>query len=131
MCGGCPMRSTGRTNSKPAPTWQRAIAYEALSALNLHFSDILDDLEGLRKFGVCRGRFQRESLETCRATLEETRAWINFEATAALHDREEHARAQFGRIRQQFEKKYEDPKDVLLRAERMRKHHTKSGRRKR
>jgi hypothetical protein len=72
---------------------------------------------------------QRESLATCQATIEETPAWLNFQATEALHEREELDRARFGRVRRRLEKKYEDPHDVLIEAERFKRKIAREGRR--
>jgi hypothetical protein len=41
-------------------------------------------------------RFRRESLEACRATIEETRARANFEVVEILHEWEERDRARWG-----------------------------------
>ncbi len=54
-------------------------------------------------------------------TIEETRAWLNFGVVETLHEREERDRARFGRIRDRWEKKFEDPQDVLIQADRMRR----------
>jgi hypothetical protein len=96
----------------------KSVAYEALFALNQHFEQVLHNLDRLRGLGLFDARFRRESLEVCQATVEETRAWVNFESIEALCDREERDRARFGRIRDQGEKKLEDPQDALIKAER-------------
>jgi hypothetical protein len=59
--------------------------------------------------GVFDNRFRRESMNACRATIGETHAWINFEITESLHEREERDWARFGQIRHQREKKFQDP----------------------
>lgn len=56
-------------------------------------------------------------VEACQATIEETRAWANFEIVEILHEREERDRAHFGGLRFQWEKRFEDPQDVLIQAE--------------
>lgn len=91
-------------------------AYEALAALNQHFEQVLQDLDRLRELGLVDTRFHRESLQACQAMIEETRAWLNFGVVEVLRDREEGDRAHFGRIRYQWEKKFEDPQDLLIRA---------------
>jgi hypothetical protein len=91
----------------------------------LHFKDVLLDLERLTTLGLFRSRFQRDSIKTCRAMIEEARASINFEVTETLHDCEERDRARFERIRHQLENKYKDPQDVVPRAERVRKQRAK------
>jgi hypothetical protein len=75
----------------------------------------------MRKCGLFDTRFRRDCLRACRVTIEETRAWINFEITESLHEREEHDWARFGHFRHQWERKYQDPNDALIRVEELRK----------
>ena len=58
--------------------------------------------------------------------VEETRACVNFELVEAMHSREQDDWTRFGRLRQQWEKRYRDPKDVLIEAERLKKKLRKS-----
>jgi HPt (histidine-containing phosphotransfer) domain-containing protein len=95
----------------------KSLSYEALSALNQHFEQVLKNLKLLRQLGLFDTRFRRESVEACQATIEETRAWANFEIVEILHEREERDRAHFGGLRFQWEKRVEDPQDVLIQAE--------------
>ena len=94
-------------------------AYDALFALNQHVEQALRDLERLRQLGLFETRFRRESLKACWAAIEETRAWINFETTEFLQEREQRDWARFGKVRRRWEEKYEDPKDALIEAERL------------
>jgi hypothetical protein len=87
-----------------------------LAALDQHFEHVLQNVDRLRKLGLFKTRFHRESLQACQAMIEETRAWLNFGVVEVLRDREEGDRAHFGRIRYQWEKKFEDPQDLLIRA---------------
>ena len=95
------------------------LAYEALSDLNRHFEKVLQNLDRLRKCGLFDTSFRRDSLRAFQATIEETRSWINFEITESLHEREEHDWAHFGHLVRQWEKKYQDPNDALIRAEKL------------
>jgi hypothetical protein len=122
------MRSNATNDSKRNTLPDKTAVYATLSDLNRNLEQVLLDLERLKTVGLFRSRFRRESLVTCRASLEEIRAWINFEATETLHEREEHDRAHFGRIRRRWEKKYEDPHDVLIEAERFKKKIAKKSR---
>jgi hypothetical protein len=115
------MPSNATTDSKRNSLPDKAALYGTLSDLNRNLEQVLLDLERLKAVGMFRSRFQRESLATCQATIEETRAWLHFQATEALHEREELDRARFGRVRRRLEKKYEDPHDVLIEAERYKK----------
>jgi hypothetical protein len=55
---------------------------------------ILERLEALRLFPR---RWQHRFLKAWRATLEETRAWANFEVIEVLHQTEEREWTRFGR----------------------------------
>lgn len=123
------MRSNATNDSKQKAVPDKAAVYGAMSDLNQNLERVLLDLDRLKTVGMFRSRFQRQSLATCQATLEETQAWINFEAMETLHEREQHDRAHFGRIRRRWEKQYEDPHDVLIEAERFKKKIVREGRR--
>jgi hypothetical protein len=82
--------------------------YENLFALNQSFDGILDRVNRLHNSGLFRNHFQRQSIAICRATLQESRAWLNFEILQILEHREEHGLAYFGRIRRDLEKALEN-----------------------
>jgi hypothetical protein len=82
------------------PTASKAQAYDDLAAFNRNFEQVLDDLERLGALGLLPDRWQRRFLKICRATLEETRAWINLEVVEVFHEREEREWVRFGRVRQ-------------------------------
>jgi hypothetical protein len=77
--------------------------YDALAILNRDFEQVLVDLKRLETLRLFPRRWQRKVLKTWRATLEETRAWANFEVIEVLHQREEREWVSFGRIRQRSE----------------------------
>ena len=87
--------------------------YDAIATLNRDFEQVLSDLERLEGLRLFPRRWQREFLKVWRTTLEETRAWVNFEVLEVLHHREEREWARFGRIRQRSEKPSEPRADVL------------------
>ena len=89
---------------------------------------MLWDLERLRALGLFPDRLQRRFLKACRVTVEETRAWANFELVEMLHAREERDWARFGRLRQRREKALEDASDVVLPAK-PRRRKSRKGRR--
>ena len=97
----------------PGP--QKLDVYEALHSLNQAFGQVLADLRRLQEFTF----FRREPLGHFQVVVEETRAWANFELLEVLLDREQDAWARFGRLRDRWEKKYRDPDDILLEAERL------------
>ena len=111
-------KSTGDSASSDV---EKTLAYETLAAINRHFEQVLQDLDRLRELGLVDSRFHRESLQACQAMIEETRAWLNFGVLEVLRDREEGDRAYFGRIRYQWEKKFEDPQDLLIRAKELKR----------
>jgi hypothetical protein len=107
-----------RQNSKNSPhggvpqNAPKVLVYEALATLNRDFEQVLCDLERLEELRVFPHRWQRRFLKTWRTTLEETRAWANFEVVEVLHQREEREWTSFGRIRQRSEKSAA-PSDML------------------
>ena len=94
-----------RQNSKNSPqggfpkTVPKVLVYEALATMNRGFEQVLGDLERLEELRLFPRPWQRNFLKTWRATLEETRAWANFEVVEVLHQREERDWVGFGRIR--------------------------------
>jgi hypothetical protein len=90
----------------------KAEAYEALATLNRDFEQVLGDLDRLEAQRLFPHRWQRKVLKAWRATLEETRAWANFEVVEVLHQREEREWLRFARLRQRAEKQSELPDDV-------------------
>ena len=99
------------SSSRKAP---KVLVYEALATLNRDFEQVLCDLERLEELRVFPHRWQRKFLKTWRATLEETRAWANFEVVEILHQREEREWVSFGRLRQRSETSSEPPADMAV-----------------
>lgn len=114
-----PNRPEAAPDSVPNNVSRKLLAYDALFGLNQHFEQVLQNLDRVRQLGLLETRFKRKSLQACRVTIEETRAWINFEITESLHDREQRDWTRFGKVRRRWEKKYEDPNDALIKAERL------------
>jgi hypothetical protein len=69
---------------------------------------------------------QHDLFSGLQVTLEEARAWANYEVLGSLHDRAEIDWGRFGRLRRQWEKKNEDPNDILVEAARLKKPRQKS-----
>jgi hypothetical protein len=86
--------------------------YEALASVNGAFEQVLADFRHLREVRF----FRRDSLKQFQVVIEETRSWVNFEVADVMHSREQNDWARFGRARQQWEKPYADPDDVLIEA---------------
>jgi hypothetical protein len=51
------------------------------------------------------------------AEVEDLRAQTNFEVIEHLSDREQHDWAHFGKLRREWDRQFEDPDDVYLKAE--------------
>jgi hypothetical protein len=92
---------------------QKLRVYESLHSLNQAFERVLTDLPSLQEFPF----FRREFLKHFQVVIEETRCWANFEIAEVMHSREQHDWAKFGRLRQRWEKRYADPNDVLIEAQ--------------
>jgi hypothetical protein len=92
----------------------KVLIYEALATLNRDFEQVVGDLERLEELRLFPARWQRNFLKAWRATLEETRAWANFEVVEMLHEREEREWVGFGRIRQRSEKSSGAPADIMV-----------------
>src|SRR5712692_3429744 len=105
---------------KHAP--QKLLAYQTLFTLNQAFENVLADLQRLQQLPF----FRREFLREFEVMVEETRACVNFELVEAMHSREQNDWTRYGRLRQQGEKRYLDPNDVIIEAERLKKKLRKS-----
>ena len=105
-------KSQSATDAFP-PNASKVLVYDALAILNRDFEQVLADLERLEGLRLFPRRWQREFLKVWRATLEETRAWVNFDVVEVLHHREEREWARFGRIRQRSEKPSEPRAELL------------------
>jgi hypothetical protein len=101
-------KKTSSTREKtPGESAKNLAIYENLFALNQSFDEILDRVNRLHNSDLFRNHFQRQSIAICRATLKESRAWINFEILQILEDREERGLEYFGRVRHDQEKALE------------------------
>jgi len=109
----------------------REPVYESLAAMNHDFECVLAELARLHELGM----FNRDLANILRIVVKETRAWANFELVEILQQREQDDWTRFGRLHRRWEKKLQDPNDVLIEAkllmEKQRKAAGKKGRRKR
>jgi hypothetical protein len=92
---------------------QKLRVYETLHSLNQDFEQVLADLQTFQEFPF----LSREFLRHFQVVIEETRCWANFEIAEVMYSREQHDWTKFGRLRQRWEKRYGDPNDVLIEAE--------------
>ena len=95
-----------------AKSYRKAQAYEALAVFNRDVEWVLEDLERLEALGLLPQRWQRRFLKVWRATLEETRAWTNFELVDVLGQKEEREWVRFSRIRLRAEKSSDPTEDA-------------------
>src|SRR5258706_2369365 len=78
---------------------------------------------GCRSFSV-----SNRDLETIlRIVVKETRAWANFELVEILQQREQDDWTRFGRLHRRWEKKLQDPNDVLIEAKLLMEKRGKAG----
>jgi hypothetical protein len=101
----------GRPKNAP-----KVLAYETLAGFNRNFEQVLGDLERLATLDLFTERWQPRALKACRATLEEMRAWANFEVLEVFYQSEEKQWVRFARIRQRAEKQ-SAPDDIVLPAQ--------------
>jgi hypothetical protein len=103
------------------PPSRHVRVFEALADLNRGFDHVIADVERLKDLGFFRDKFSNRFAKTCPLTIEDLRAWGNFEVTEHLSNRGEAEMARSARRLHDFEKRFEDPNDILLKAERLKK----------
>ena len=105
----------------------RLPVYENLHFLNQDFQQVLNDIARLQELGV----FQHDRFNIFRIMVQETRAWANMELAELLQMREEDDLGWFGRLHRRWDKKREDPNDVLLEAKHLLEKRRKAAEKKR
>lgn len=103
---------------------QKQLVYEALHGVNEHFDQLLVDRQRLADLRLLKPG----DLKGLTSIIEETRAWINFELVEFMQRREEEDWAKFSHLRMLWERKHEDPNDVLVKANRLIERKSKKGR---
>src|SRR6266849_10873240 len=98
------------------PLWKLPV-YETLHALNRDFEQVLADLEKLRKLGM----FLPECSTIYQVMIQDMRANANSGLLEVLTEREMKDWFRFGKLRRAWEKKLEDPNDILREAEKLKK----------
>src|SRR5712691_3925124 len=107
------------------PLWKLPV-YETLHALNRDFEQVLADLEKLEKLRL----FRPDLSNIFRIMVQETRTHVTFELIEVMHEVEQEDWALFGRQRRRWEKKYEDPDDILLQAKHLKQQRRKEAEKK-
>jgi hypothetical protein len=87
--------------------------YEYLFLLNQKLQETVQILKQLEKCSWLR----RDFLQSFQIEVEDLRAQTNFEVIGHLSDREQHDWAHFGKLRREWDRQFEDPDDVYLKAE--------------
>jgi len=101
---------------------QKLRVYETLHSLNQDFERVLTDLKSFQEFPF----LSRDFLRHFQIVIEEIRSCANFEIADVMHSREQHDWARYGRLRQRWEKRYADPNDVLIEAEKRKRESRKA-----
>ena len=94
---------------------QKQLVYETLHGMNQHFDQLLLDRQRLAELRLLKS----DDLKGLAWIVEETRAWINFELVELMERREQEDWARLSHLRIQWERKHEDPNDVLIKARRL------------
>jgi hypothetical protein len=97
--------------------------YEYLFLLNQKLQETVQILKQLEKCSWLR----RDFLQSFQIEIEDLRAQTNFEVIEHLSDREQHDWAHFGKLRREWDRQFEDPDDVYLKAEQREEERRKQG----
>jgi hypothetical protein len=97
--------------AKTKPTQEKAALYKVIAKINRDFERVIADLEQLQALG-----FRKERMTAFSVKVEELRSWVNSELLETQHDRELTDWARFGRLNRRWQKRYQDPNDVVLEA---------------
>jgi hypothetical protein len=97
--------------------------YEYLFLFNQKLQDAVQILKQMEKCPWLR----RDFLRSFQIEVEDLRAQTNFEVIEHLSDREQHDWAHFGKLRREWDRQFEDPDDVYLKAEHRENERRKQG----
>ncbi len=97
--------------------------YEYLFLLNQKLQEAVQILKQLEKCSWLR----RDFLQSFQIEVEDLRAQTNFEVLEHMSDREQHDWAHFGKLRRDWDRQFEDPDDVYLKAEQREEERRKQG----
>jgi hypothetical protein len=97
--------------------------YEYLFLLNQKLQETVQILKQLEKCPWLR----RDFLRSFQIEVEDLRAQTNFEVMEQMSDREQRDWAHFGKLRRQWDRQFEDPDDVYLKAEQREEERRKRG----
>ena len=110
-------------STQPIPRSPKLRIYEYLFLLNQKLQEAVQILKRLEKCPWLR----RDFLRSFQVEVEELRAQTNFEVIEQMSDREQHDWAHFGKLRREWDRQFEDPDDVYLKAEQREEERRKKG----
>ena len=110
-------------STQPLASSPKLRIYEYLHFLNQNLQEAVQILRRLEK---CPG-LRRDLLRSFQTGVEELRAQTNFELIDHLSECEQHDWARFGKLRRQWDRRFEDPDDVYILAERREEDRRKQG----
>ena len=110
-------------HAQPIPRSPKLHIYEYLFLLSQKLQETVQILKQLEKCPWLR----RDFLRSFQIELEDLRAQTNFEVIEHLSDREQHDWAHFGKLRREWDRQFEDPDDVYLKAEQREEERRKQG----
>jgi hypothetical protein len=102
-----------RFPTQPIPHFPKLRIYEYLFLFNQKLQEAVQILKQLEKFPW----LSRNFLRSFQIEVEDLRAQTNFEVLEHMSDREQHDWAHFGKLRREWDRQFEDPDDVYLKAE--------------
>ena len=109
--------------AQPIPRSPKLRIYEYLFLLNQKLQEAVQILKRLEKCPWLR----RDFLRSFQIEVEDLRAQTNFEVIEHMSDREQHDWAHFGKLRREWDRQFEDPDDVYLKAEQREEERRKKG----
>jgi hypothetical protein len=110
-------------STQPVPHSPKLRIYEYLFLFNQKLQEGVQILKQLEKCPWLR----RDFLRSFQIEVEDLRAQTNFEVLEHMSDREQHDWAHFGKLRREWDRQFEDPDDVYLKAEQREKERGKQG----
>jgi hypothetical protein len=110
-------------STQPVPHSPKLRIYEYLFLFNQKLQETVQILKQLEKSPWLR----RDFFRSFQIEVEDLRAQTNFEVIEHMSDREQHDWAHFGKLRRKWDKQFEDPDDVYLRAEQREEERRKHG----
>ena len=110
-------------STQPIPRSSKLRIYEYLFLLNQKLQEAVQILKRLEKCPWLR----RDFLRSFQIEVEDLCAQTNFEVIERMSAREQHDWAHFGKLRREWDRQFEDPDDVYLKADQREEERRKQG----